>query len=75
MNPKNQPVRPKLKTLIPIVFTLKLNNHECKYLLKKAFITLPSSDELSVIIRKYIEKSNYNLTELFLELEDKGLSL
>ncbi len=29
---------PSLSTILKIVFTLKMNNHECKYLLKKQII-------------------------------------
>lgn len=31
---------PSLNNLIKIMFALELNNHECKYLLKKAGYTL-----------------------------------
>ena len=57
-------VKPSLNTLIKIVFALELNNHECKYLLKKAGFTLSSSSEFSLIIRYFIENKKYNIYEL-----------
>lgn len=52
---------PSLKTIIKIVFALKLNNHECKYLLKKAGYTLSSSSNYSLVIRYCIENQIYDL--------------
>ena len=57
-------VKPSLNTLIKIVFALELDNHECKYLLKKAGFTLSSSSEFSLIIRYFIENKKYNIYEL-----------
>ena len=57
-------VKPSLNTLIKIVFALHLDNHECKYLLKKAGFTLSSSSEFSLIIRYFIENKKYNIYEL-----------
>ena len=52
---------PKLQTVPKIVFAMKLNNHECKYLLKKAGYTLPSSSKYALIIRYCIENKIYDL--------------
>ena len=57
-------VTPELKTVIKIVFALKLNNHECKYLLKKAGYTLSSSSNYALIIRYCIENKVYDLSTL-----------
>ena len=57
-------VAPSLKTIIKIVFALKLNNHECKYLLKKAGYTLSSSSNYALIIRYCIENKIYDLSAL-----------
>ncbi len=54
-------VKPSLNTILKIVFTLKLNNHECKYLLKKANYTLSSSSKYSLIIRYCLENKIYEL--------------
>ena len=54
-------VTPSLKTIIKIVFALKLNNHECKYLLKKAGYTLSSSSNYALIIRYCIENKIYEI--------------
>lgn len=55
---------PSLSTCLKIIFTLKLNNHECKYLLKKAGYTLASSSKYSLIIRYCIENEIYDLAIL-----------
>lgn len=55
---------PSLSTCIKIVFALKLQNRECKYLLKKAGYTLPSSNKYALIIRYCIENEIYDLYEL-----------
>ena len=47
--------KPSLKVCYKLVFALGVNNHECKYLLKKAGYTLASSNEYSLIIRYGIE--------------------
>ena len=65
---------PSLSTCIKIVFTLHANNHECKYLLKKAGYTLPSSSKYSLIIRYCIENKIYDLYELNKLLEEYGYS-
>lgn len=55
---------PSLNVCIKIVFALKMNNSECKLLLKKAGYTLASSSKYSLIIRYAIENNNYSLNEL-----------
>ena len=52
---------PSLNTILKIVFTLHLTNHECKYLLKKANYTLSSSSKYSLIIRYCLENKIYEL--------------
>ena len=52
---------PTLNTTLKIVFALGLNNHECKYLLKKAGYTLSSSSDYALIIRYCIENKIYDL--------------
>ena len=52
---------PSLNTLLKIVFTLKCNNHECKYIFKKAGLTLASHSEYNLIIRYCIENEIYDL--------------
>ncbi len=65
-------VKPSLTTLIKIVFALQLENHECKYLLKKAGFTLASSSEYALIIRYFIETKNYDIYKLSDCLEEHG---
>lgn len=63
---------PSLNVCIKLVFALKMNNDECKLLLKKAGYTLSSSSEYALIIRYFIENSNYNLQELNEALSSYG---
>ena len=51
----NKERQPSLETVLKIVFALKLQNHECKYLLKKAGYTLASSSTYALVIRYCIE--------------------
>lgn len=55
---------PSLNTCIKIVFAMGLTNHECKYLLKKAGYTLPSSSKYALIIRYCIDNKIYDIYEL-----------
>ena len=55
---------PSLNNLIKIVFALELNNHECKYLLKKAGYTLSSSSKFALIVRYCVENKIYDLSKL-----------
>lgn len=63
---------PTLNTCIKIAFALKLNNHECKYLLKKAGYTLSSSSVFSLIIRYCFENEIYDLCTVSDMLEKYG---
>ena len=60
---------PSLETVLKLVFALKLTNHECKYLLKKAGYTLTSSSTYSLIIRYCIENKIYDLNKVNTYLE------
>lgn len=64
---------PSLNTTLKIVFALELNNHECKYLLKKVGFTLSSSSTFSLIIRYCIENKIYDLLTVNKYLEAYGL--
>jgi len=55
---------PSLIVCLKIVFALKCDNHECKYLLKKAGYTLASSNQYSLIIKYAIENKIYDLNEV-----------
>ena len=55
---------PSLNVCLKIVFALKCDNHECKYLLKKAGYTLASSNKYALIIRFAIENKIYDLNEV-----------
>ena len=68
-------VTPQLNNLIKIVFALELDNHECKYLLKKAGYTLSSSNNYYLIIRYCIENKIYDLSKLNDYLTEYGYSL
>lgn len=63
---------PSLNNLIKIVFALELNNHECKYLLKKAGYTLSSSNNYYLIIRYCVENKIYDLSKLNDLLTENG---
>ena len=63
---------PSINTTIKIVIALKLNNHECKYLLKKAGYTLSSSSNYSLIIRYCIENNIYDLNTVNKYLTEYG---
>ena len=63
---------PSLNTCIKIVFAMKLSNHECKYLLKKAGYTLPTSSKYALIIRYCIDNKIYDIYKLNDYLEEYG---
>ena len=63
---------PSLETVLKLVFALRLNNHECKYLLKKAGYTLSSASTYSLIIRYCIENKIYDLNKVNHYLEAYG---
>lgn len=63
---------PSLTSCIKLVFALKLNNHECKYLLKKAGHTLSSASRYALIIRYCIENKIYDTYKLNEYLTEYG---
>lgn len=63
---------PSLNVCIKIALALKVNNHECKYLLKKAGFTLASSSRFALIIRYCIESKIYDIFEVNELLESHG---
>ena len=68
----NKERQPSLETVLKIVFALKLQNHECKYLLKKAGYTLASSSTYALVIRYCIENKIYDLNKVNNYLEEYG---
>ena len=52
---------PSLNTCIKIALCMKLTNHECKYLLKKAGYTLASASNFALIIRYCFENKIYDI--------------
>lgn len=68
----NEEIQPSLETVLKLVFALKLNNHECKYLLKKAGYTLASSSTYALVIRYSIENKIYDLNKVNDYLEEYG---
>ena len=68
----SEKIEPSLNTLLKIVFALELNNHECKYLLKKAGYTLAASSKFALIVRYHIENQIYDLNEVNKQLEKYG---
>ena len=67
--------KPSLNVCIKIVFTLKCDNHECKYLLKKAGFTLASSDKFALVVRYCIENHIYDIQKLNDMLEERNLPI
>lgn len=65
---------PSLNFTLKVVFALELNNHECKYLLKKVGYTLASSSTYSLIIRYCIENKIYDLDKVNDYLTEFGYS-
>ena len=63
-------VTPSVNTCLKIAFTLRCDNHECKYLLKKAGYTLPSSSTFALIIRYCFENKIYDLVKVNEYLEE-----
>ena len=60
----SQKCTPSINTCIKIIFALKLDNHECKYFLKKAGYTLASSSDYALIIRYCLENKFFDLSVL-----------
>lgn len=63
---------PSLNACIKIALAMKLSNHECKYLLKKAGYTLSSSSRYALVIRFAIEHQIYDIYEVNKLLMDAG---
>ncbi len=63
---------PSLNVCLKLVFALRADNHECKYLLKKAGYTLASSNEYALIIRYAIENKIYDIYKVNELLEANG---
>ncbi len=63
---------PSMNTLLKIVFTLRCNTHECKYIFKKAGLTLASHSEYNLIIRYCIENKIYDLYDVNVLLTNHG---
>ena len=66
---------PSLNFTLKLVFTLHLNNHECKYLLKKAGFTLASSSDFALVIRFCIENKIYDIQKVNDYLEERNLEI
>ncbi len=64
---------PSLNTCIRIALAMKLTNHECKYLLKKAGYTLSSANEFGLVIRFCFEKGIYDIYDVSELLESRGI--
>ena len=71
----NKERQPSLETVLKIVFALKLQNHECKYLLKKAGYTLASSSTYALVIRYCIENKIYDIQKVNDYLEEMNLEI
>ena len=65
---------PSLNVCLKIALAMKVTNHECKYLLKKAGYTLSSSNKFALIIRYAIENKIYDISEVNALLEKNGYS-
>jgi DNA-binding XRE family transcriptional regulator len=65
---------PSLNVCLKLAFSLKVSNHECKYLLKKAGYTLASSNNFALIIRYAIENKIYDIYRVNELLENNGFA-
>lgn len=65
---------PSLNVCLKLAFALKVNNHECKYLLKKAGYTLSSANDFALIIRYAIENKIYDIYKVNELLEQNGFA-
>ena len=67
--------KPSLKVCYKLVFALGVNNHECKYLLKKVGFTLASSSDFALVIRYCIENKIYDIQKVNDYLEERNLEI
>lgn len=65
---------PSLNVCLKLSFAMRVTNHECKYLLKKAGYTLASSNKFALIIRYAIENKIYDICEVNELLEKNGFA-
>lgn len=65
---------PSLNVCLKIALVMRVTNHECKYLLKKAGYTLASSNKFALIIRYAIENKIYDIDEVNDLLEKNGFA-
>ena len=63
---------PSLNVCLKLAFAMKIDNHECKYLLKKAGYTLASSNKFALIIKYAIQNKIYDIYEVNELLEKNG---
>ena len=65
---------PSLNVCLKLALAMKVTNHECKYLLKKAGYTLASSNKFALIIRYAIENKIFDVYKVNELLEQDGYS-
>ncbi len=65
---------PSLNTCVKIALAMRLTNHECKYLLKKAGFTLASSSLFALIIRYCFENGIYDIYRVSDMLAEYGFT-
>ena len=63
---------PSFNTCIKLALAMELDNHECKYLLKKAGYTLSSASKFALTIRFAIEHQIYDIYQVNKLLIDAG---
>ena len=63
---------PSLNVCIKLALAMRVTNHECKYLFKKAGYTLSSANKYALIIRYAIENKIYDVYEVNKLLEQNG---
>lgn len=56
--------QPSLDTMVKLALALHLDNQECKYLLKKACYTLPSSSKRALVIRFCLDNKIYSIDKV-----------
>lgn len=63
-----------MNTCVKIALAMRLTNHECKYLLKKAGFTLASSSLFALIIRYCFENGIYDIYRVSDMLAEYGFT-